>query len=263
MPEGLKPTPYNGVNAVLHDFREHIAALLGDNFGGMYLVGSLALGDFDPHRSDLDFIVVTESDISDDDFRRLQDIHARFDAGGSPWAGKIEAVYIPRNALRGDIPDARHYPQIEKGATLFQAPLEDGWVFQCHSLREHGVVIAGPDPRTLLDPIDRQAMRPAVAAIAGLWLEQAHHDPEWLDWVRQRDAQVFVVQTLCRMLYSLAKGSVAAKSAATRWGQATLGAPWSTLIESTLARQHEQGELLPGEVENTVAFIRYTVEQSR
>jgi predicted nucleotidyltransferase len=34
-------------------------AVLRDRFIGLYLGGSLALGDFDPQRSDIDFVAVT------------------------------------------------------------------------------------------------------------------------------------------------------------------------------------------------------------
>jgi predicted nucleotidyltransferase len=249
------------VNAVLEVFLARIRAILEDHFVGMYVVGSLALGDFDPRTSDIDFLVVTDTELGDDLFRRLYDMHAQLAAGDSPWMARVEAVYIPREALRRSNPASR-YPQIEKGAELFRDALESGWVFQRYTLRECSVVVAGPDPRTLLDPVDPQEMPPAVAAIAGLWLEQARHDPSWLAWLRDRHNQAFVILTLCRMLYSLATGMVASKPAAARWAQMELGAPWAALIVRSLARQHEPGELSQPDVDDTVAMIQYTVTRS-
>ncbi len=55
----LHPTPYADVNAVLSDFLARIRLILGDRFRGMYLDGSLALGDFNPQSSDIDFVVTT------------------------------------------------------------------------------------------------------------------------------------------------------------------------------------------------------------
>jgi aminoglycoside adenylyltransferase-like protein/nucleotidyltransferase-like protein len=263
MSEPFSPTPFADVNLVLDDFRARIQALLRSNFVGMYLVGSLALGDFDPSGSDIDFVVVTDTDIRDNLFDSLQDIHAQFAASGSPWAGKIEAIYVPRSALRHAAPNTSHYPQIEKGTRLFKAPLESGWVFQCVTIRDRGVVVAGPDPRTLVGSIDPQAMRSAAAEIAGLWLEEAQNDPTWLPWLRQRDAQTFVILTLCRLLYSLATESVASKPRAARWAQKALGEPWTTLIERTLAKQHEASNIAQSEEDETLAFIQFTLEQSK
>jgi hypothetical protein len=42
------------VNSVLQKLLSGVRALLGDHFVGMYLDGSLAIGDFEPGKSDLD-----------------------------------------------------------------------------------------------------------------------------------------------------------------------------------------------------------------
>jgi hypothetical protein len=263
------PTPYADVNSVLHYFAARIQTILESQFLGMYLYGSLALGDFDPQTSDIDFIVVTKNEIAEKLFSALQEMHEQFDASSAPeaaislWAKRIEAAYIAQEALHHSDPTAAMYPQLEKGTKLFNAPLEIGWAFQLHSLREHGIVIAGPDPRTITNPVELDSMRRAVAAIAGGWQEQAGQDPEWLDWVRQRDAQSFVVLTLCRMLYSLETGDVASKPAAARWAKLLLGERWSCLIDRALTGQHVQEKALDRDVEDTLVLIGYAVEKSQ
>lgn len=256
------PTPFADVNAALGDLLARTQALLGNHLHGVYLVGSLALGDFDPRSSDIDVVVVTDTAITDDLFDGLRGLHAQLAANSSPWAERIEAVYIPCAALRRGAPDTTHYPQRERGTPLFQAPLEEGWPFQRFTLRERGVVVAGPDPRTLVDPVAPQEMRSAVAAIAGMWAEQAARDPSWLEWLQQRDSQIFVVLTLCRMLYSLATGSVASKPQAAAWAMRELGEPWAALVKRSLAQQHEAEEVAQHEVAQTVALVHLTLELS-
>ncbi len=263
MSESPSPTPYADVNAVLNEFRVNISALLGDQLVGIYVIGSLALGAFDPLRSDVDFVAVTDTAIGDSLFLELERMHASFAAGRSPWAKKVEAVYVPQTALRRNASGAEQYPQIERDTTLFKAPLESGWVFQRYTLREHGLVLCGPGPRTLIDPIDPEDMRAAVAVMSGLWLEQARHDPDWLDWARERDNHVFVILTLCRMLYSLAKGAVAAKPVAAQWAQTALAEPWATLIATSLTKRDENSEIPQSEMGATVALVQYTFEQSQ
>ncbi|HZR44610.1 MAG TPA: nucleotidyltransferase domain-containing protein, partial [Ktedonobacteraceae bacterium] len=165
----LHPTPYVDVNAVLHDFQGRIQTILVNHFIGMYLYGSLALGDFDPHSSDIDFIVVTDKELADDAFEAIKEMHARFDESPCVWAGKVEAAYIPLHALSHMAPTDVTYPQIEKGTALFRSPLETGWIFQRYTLREHGVIVAGPDPHTLVDPVDSSDMRLAVPVIPKMW----------------------------------------------------------------------------------------------
>ena len=54
-----QPTPYQDVNIFLNLLLSNLKSILGDHFIGLYLGGSLALGDFNPHRSDIDFIAAT------------------------------------------------------------------------------------------------------------------------------------------------------------------------------------------------------------
>jgi len=76
MREPLYPTPYADVNEALRDLLARMQTILEGHFVGMYLSGSLALGDFDPRTSDIDFVVVTDAVLSDDLFSALQDMHA-------------------------------------------------------------------------------------------------------------------------------------------------------------------------------------------
>src|ERR1700694_5066203 len=58
------PTPYPELDGVLQDFVESVQTVLGIKFVGAYLQGSFAVGYFDRH-SDVDFIMVTEEELSD------------------------------------------------------------------------------------------------------------------------------------------------------------------------------------------------------
>ena len=53
-------TPYPEINCVLEELLSRVRAILGRRFVGMYLDGSLAIGDFEADKSDLDFVVVTD-----------------------------------------------------------------------------------------------------------------------------------------------------------------------------------------------------------
>ena len=53
-----QPTPYPEVNGFLTLLLSHMHTVLRDQFIGLYLGGSLAVGDFHPDRSDIDFVVI-------------------------------------------------------------------------------------------------------------------------------------------------------------------------------------------------------------
>ena len=69
--KNIDPTPFLEVNAILQELLEGVQGVLGEHFIGMYLEGSLANGDFDQD-SDIDFVVVTDVEVTEDLFSSLQ-----------------------------------------------------------------------------------------------------------------------------------------------------------------------------------------------
>ena len=139
-------TPYPDVNVLLQELLDGARAILGDGFVGMYLFGSLASGDFDS-ASDIDFVVVTRDDVRGETLAALQAFHARLAAGASPWATQLEGNYIPAGALRRVDPNWLLHPHIDRGqGEILQLASLDGRLTERHSLREHGVILAGPPP---------------------------------------------------------------------------------------------------------------------
>jgi len=258
MGDAAQPTPYPDVNGVPHWFLVRIRAILGDSFIGMYLYGSLAQGDFNHDSSDIDFIVITEREVTDEQFAALGAMHARFRTGDWYWAEKIEAAYIPQDALNLPHSHPAKYPQLEKGREFAREPLELGWPFQRYVLRNQGIVIAGPAPATLMAPVPSRELAEADLAIVRMWQQQSRSDPSWLEWVRQRDHQRFFLVTLCRSLYRLEHGTLASKATAARWGQETLDRRWAELIACAFMHRGEGEPVTDEELADTLAFLDYT-----
>jgi hypothetical protein len=255
------PTSYPDVNAVVHELLTSTRVILGAQLAGMYLVGSLALGDFHPPDSDLDLVIVTVGTLSDETVASLRELHRRFDRSGSAWATQLDAVYIPQEVLREPFPTAARYPILEWPGLLALEPLESGWPIQRYTLREHGIVVSGPDPSALLDPVNPDDLREASAAIVERWRDQAHRDMEWVAWLREPGNFTFVVLTLCRLLYTLETGSVASKPAAARWVELTLPSRWSGLIGHATTGRHGTDAEPEDAVTNTLALLEYTFER--
>ena len=158
-------TPYPEINFVLQEFLSGVRAILGHRFVGMYLEGSLAMGDFEPDKSDLDFVVVTDGELSAEAFGNLKTMHEHIATGASKWTNELEGSYIPQRALRHDRRPAAH-PHIDRGNPLAMVHQESGyWIIHRHMLREHGVVLAGPPPQTLIDPVRPSELREAGVGI--------------------------------------------------------------------------------------------------
>ena len=252
------PTPYPDVNAVLDVLLSDVQAILGNQFVGMYLYGSLAGNDFNPETSDIDFLVVTADDLPGETLSALQAMHARIAANDSKWAAELEGSYIPRHALRRYDPTYARHPHIDRGgASLGVEQHDSDWIIQRHVLRERGVVLAGPAPHTLIDADQPNDLRWAVLEMLRGWWASMLTDPTRL---RSPGYQAYAVLTMCRMLYTLQHGTIVSKPTAARWAQAALSEPWLALIgRASAQRRDAQSDNL----NETQDFIRYTLERSR
>jgi hypothetical protein len=258
------PTPYPEVNVALHELLMRLHTILSAQLRGMYLVGSLALGDFHPQRSDLDLIIVTVGMLAEEQFAGLQDLHRRFDQSASPWANRLDVIYIPQDALQESWPTGGRYPILEWDlGGLALEPLESGWPIQRYTLREYGVVVSGPDPSSLLEPVHPDDLRRASATIVKRWRDQAQTDSEWMDWVSEPANLTFVVLTLCRLLYTLETGSVASKPAAARWGERALRSRWTGLIGRAVTQLRTAADAPEDAVNDALAFLGYTDQRYR
>jgi hypothetical protein len=252
-----QPTPFSEVNSVLFEFRSELQKTLGPLFFGLYIHGSLASGDFNPHTSDIDFLVVTAGELPGEMLAALSSMHARLRAGGQRWATRLEGAYIPLGALRRYDPVQARHPWLGVDGHFAVEQLGSDWVIQRHILREMGIVLAGPPPRSLIDPVEPDDLRLAVRRILQEWWSSPFPYPERF---QSGEYQAYAILTMCRSLYVLQNGRIASKPAAGRWAWGLLGEPWAGLIEYALAWQ-------PGEHRNkldeTLNFIRFTIERSQ
>ena len=134
-------------------------------------------------------------------------------------------------------------------------------MIELYALREHGLVVAGPEPTSLIPPIAPDDVRRASAAHAVTWAEQVRSDPTWLTWMRNQEHHAFVLLTLCRMLYSLRTGTVASKPGAARWMTEVMGTRWAALIHDAVTGHRGNGVASDREAEETIALIDYVAQQ--
>jgi predicted nucleotidyltransferase len=251
------PTPNAEVNFILNLLRSEVQQILGNQLVGMYLYGSLALGDFDRQKSDIDFVVVTDGELSDELMEVLKVMHRRLAASGSKWAYELEGSYIPQKALRRYNPYSVRHPHIDRGGGSLSVEQHDSdWVIQRYILREHGIILAGPDPKTIIDPILPDDLRQAVLDLLWWW-ELQMMDTRRLE---TSNYQAYAVLSMCRLLYTMEYGTIVSKPEAARWALRTAGEERTALIERALAWQ-------PGmeldRLNQTLDFIRNTLARCR
>jgi hypothetical protein len=233
------PTPWPEVNRVVEGLRAALGDALGEELAGLYLSGSLALGGFDPPSSDIDVLVATAVMPNEAVIQRLAALHATLRALGG-WTARLEVVYLPVTTLRRyDPSDQRSYPIAASDRAFALARQSPTWVLDRWIAREHGLVVAGPRPSTLIDPIGPKALQSAVRKLlVSFWAGQLEGPtPAWL---RPRSYQAFAILSMCRALYCLEHGKVISKPAAAAWASQQLDPPWPELVDQALGWRADQ-----------------------
>jgi hypothetical protein len=265
---------YPEMASVLQRFVAGVQNALGSNFLGAYLVGSLATGDFDLD-SDVDFLILTNAELSDAEVRSLQTTHVDIHALGCYPAEHLEGSYISTDLLnRTDLVGVEPLWFVDNGSTSLERSIHDNRWHVRWILRERGITIIGPDPKTLLHPVPTGALRSeAVAAIQELKSRFVAEIDRPLGWFNTRFGQSFAVLTCCRMLYTCKSGTVQSKLSGVKWAEQSLDPAWCELIrkawtERTGARfgdkvrQPAQTRLLH-ETAKFIAYAQNLVETSR
>jgi predicted nucleotidyltransferase len=254
----IKPTPHADVNKVLNLLLVNVKEILGDQFVGMYLYGSLSSGDFNPETSDIDFLVVTTNMLSQEKVSALEAMHKQTWATSTRRAGELEGAYVPKTLIRLHDPDGAPCPTVNEGK-FYMDKLGSDWIIQRHVVRELGVVVEGPKPKSLIDVVSPDDIRGAVLGVLREWWFPMLADPSWLR-EHGNKYQAFAIITMCRVLHALEYGTVTSKPKAVRWALEKLSDPWAPLIDQAVAASEQRSE--DDFLEETLRLIRFVREKT-
>lgn len=242
--------------------------ILVDNLVGIYLVGSLATGDFDLD-SDIDFLVIIKDELSDETVQELQNMHREIYKQDCYPAHHLEGSYMSLKILN----DAESVNKttlwyLDNGSTTFERSIHDNRWHVRWMLREKGVTLFGPDPKTLLPPVPINKMRNEIGDIMHV-LEKGFMEEldQPLSFYNTRFGQSFSVLTICRMLHAIQTGTIQSKLAGANWAKQALDPRWRNLIDQAWEerkgvrfcvkiRQPAKRELL----DKTAEFIEYGIQ---
>lgn len=260
----MDPTRYPEVNEILREFSARLFAILGNKVVGIYLHGSLAIGDFDETDSDVDFIVVIDDELTAAQVDEVKQMHAGILALPSHFSKRLEGSYFPKAFLNKTETVGVNTLWFLNGGTrtVSQAIHDNSWVV-LWELHNHGIVVVGPDPKSLFAPVPAATLRSAVLSEMKAWRNTLVLNPGSINCIWN---QSFVVLTYCRMLKTLESGAIHSKLASVRWGETALPERWHPLIRRALpgSKDLDGAGLQPAdvsEVTETLAFTEYAVEK--
>ena len=238
--------------------------ILGSKFIGAWLQGSSATGDFDEH-SDIDFVVGVEDDLTQEEINSLQEFHRLLYRHYSPWGKHLEGSYIPREILRDYKLAGKEVWYLDHGSTTFERSAHDNMIAVKWILRERGVVLAGPDPSDMMDPIPIPELRIDIYQTFADWAKVIFENP---DEIGNHFYQTFAVLSYSRMLNDIRNGAIGSKREGAEWVKANLDPKWHDLIDKAWLGRHNpslsvQRPADQQDVKLTIEFIRMCLDEAR
>ena len=253
------PTAFPDLNELLAELVVRVESILGDNLVGAYLVGGFALGGGDL-QSDCDFVVVTGEQVTPRQERELRELHDEIPTRAGHWPHDLEGSYAPSADLETLADLDKEWLYVNRGGREME------WSSHCNTadvrwtLREHGITLAGPDPRQLVAEVPAAVLRAKMPPLIESFL------PDLLSWTSFDTAwaQRYAVTTLCRMLYTLETGEVPSKPVSLEWAKSVLPAEWQGLIQQAIDDRPLPWNDPPrrGSVEAAIAFSEYAKKRA-
>jgi hypothetical protein len=215
------------LSALLQDLTAHLPVILGRNMAGLYVYGSLTQGAFNPNRSDVDCIVVTQRDLSDAQFRNLGAWLAAT-AASNPWSARLQISFLIKNEIL----------TMNSKACLYQFGRldrsgSDGNPIIWMNVLKSGLVLFGPPPESFVPPITPEILFQALKREVGYLRGEISEKLE-SEWRNVPSYRAYAVLTLCRILYSFRKGTIVSKQRAARWAIKSLPEEWGEIILQAL-----------------------------
>lgn len=185
------------------------------------------MGDFDYDTSDIDLLVVTNTDIKTHEFSILNEMHITLVEHFKNWDDRIEIAYIAKKALKTFKKLDSQIAVISPGEVFNTKNAGIDWLINWYLIREKSITLLGDSPCLLIDNISKAEFIDAVK-------KQAR---EWADWVKHtkgsRPYQAYAILTICRALYAITTGEQVSKKQAASW-VSQKHPEWAALIEQAL-----------------------------
>jgi hypothetical protein len=219
------------LHPVLDEYADCTEQALAEKATAFYLEGSIALGDFNPRFSDIDFVAVLKGETTAANFETIQRIHRRIEQK-YPW--KMSGMYLQARDLGGcgdaDTPFLKYHDGKLGWTNRFELGEVTWWI-----LKNHGVRVFGPSAESLNIAVDVDRL---------LRMQHRNLNTYWASWTTQPGRILallsdwgiqWTVLGVSRQLYTIHEQKITSKIKAAEYALVRLPERWHPLIRQAIA----------------------------
>lgn len=203
------------IENIVTDISHKIKQMLGDNMIGIYLFGSLVLGDFNENFSDIDLMIVLKRDINKGEFEKIKDLQKYISEKYPKFnADRLEMIFVSMDTINNYLSKKTYLTAIAPGNPLETIVCKPEFLIYFYIVRNYGETVLGTPKEEVFSEIsitDFVNMSNRVAL---------QNIPYWKESCKQTlHEQFYSVITLCRALYIKEIGIYPSKSQAKNWAK--------------------------------------------
>ncbi|MBW4629622.1 MAG: DUF4111 domain-containing protein [Brasilonema octagenarum HA4186-MV1] len=247
IPECIRP--------ILADYLLSLRTELPDLIDACYIHGSIALGAFNPHLSDIDFITILTRRATAQEVENLKAVHQELELIYPQW--KLEGSYLQWEDLGRSQQEIAPYPyyhdRVLRSAGYHDVNLVTWWV-----LKHRGISIIGLPSQMLAFAVDWNLLQIKM---------KENLNSYWVSWTRSPSKVAYLltdsgiqwaVLGVVRLFYTLREHDITSKTEAGRYALVHLPAKWHQLIQEAInLREIRHGSSYRSKVSRAVEAVRF------
>jgi len=252
------------VSATMSAYVRLVDEKLPERIRGLYLTGSLALDDYRPGRSDIDFVAVTDTALHSSELRILRRVHAELRRTAPE--PKLDGVYLTWAALTA-APIGLLVPYCLRNWFACKGDFAVNPVTWC-TLHRHPLALRGPAKPDVHhdDQMLREWCRARLRRYWGRWVRSARgYGVNRLRSLR-REQVVWGILGVARAHATIKTGDMISKTAAGEYALKVFPSSWSGIVRKALAgRGGSEKSSYPNiftRRKDALAFMEYVISEA-
>jgi hypothetical protein len=248
---------------LLEEYIGRIKQDLGGQISAFYLEGSIALGEFNPQRSDIDFIAVLDNYATPSGFKKIEQIHRALEQK-YPW--KMSGMYFQARDLGCKEHTHDPFPNFHDGrlnwAYHFELSSVTWWI-----LKNRAIAVFGPPTSSLPIAVDMDHL---------IDVQQKNLNTYWAGWTK-RPGRILVLTSdwgiqwsvlgVLRQFYTIREHQITSKIKAGEYGLSCLPERWHAIIREAIAiRQASRLSYYRSRIKrafDAFHFIKYVIQSCK